>query len=185
MPDSYLLKCGNCQSDIAVTLTQAGQDLACVECGTNTMAPNMGGIRKLPRADDAATKTDRPANYSPLQRWLFAGGLTMAVIFGGIASVLYWQSSTRTSQFGIDVQLILDDHEKVISQMPPSQIYSISIEAGSEDFVPEYQEPFYRSEAKRGSIMTVVSYIFAGVSILGLLMIVSSLLMGGIGSRRR
>lgn len=178
MPDRYLFPCPFCEQSIPLTLTQAGRELRCQHCQKMVQTPSMGGIRKLPLEEGAsgAVKQSRRSGFSPLQGWLFAGGLTLAVLAGIASYTLYqYASSLRVK---IDIEEVIAKEQMMVDQMAPAEVYVVAAAAKEADFALEYREPEYRASDKQGEILSTVSYGLAGLSGLGLLMVLGSLLFG-------
>ena len=139
----------------------------------------MGGIRKLSieEGSTAAAKPSRRSGFSPLQGWLFAGGLTLAVL-AGIASFSIYRYAIKLKD-PRDVEVIIASENAKIDKMTSIELYAVALAAKEEDFALEYREPNYRASNKQGEILSTVSYGLAGLAGVGLLMVLGSLFGGG------
>jgi hypothetical protein len=173
MAGTHLFECPSCSSPNELSPKQAGQELPCSKCDAIFAAPKLGDLRKLPTkgpVDDGKTK----AAYSPLQGWLFAGGLTLAMIAGVGGWQLYSYGDSLKSK--IDIETEITQFNDWLDNQPPAQVYAESRISESQMGL-EYEEPEYRRHDKQSSIIKNFSYGLFALSAIGLLMLIGSFLI--------
>lgn len=174
MAGPYLFNCPSCSEANELSPKQAGQELPCSSCSAIFQAPKLGDIRKLPVHQDATQQEDSSTSYSPLQGWLFASGLTIAVLAGVGAWQLQAHAKTLASE--LDVQTEIKDFNTLVDSRSPAQIYVMST-AANEDFGVEYVELDYKRKNAQSKILTNVSYGIWGICGLGILLLIGSFLV--------
>ena len=179
MAARYAYECPECNSAIELSTTQAGQELQCDSCNANVVAPKLGVIKSLQRVDGGGVpskKTPKSAKTgSPLKRWLFTGGLLLAVL-GGIAGAA---AQYRANQFyaPVDIEAAIDAEFKTIDQAPATEIYGALVGSTAEDFTLEYSEAPYRTLNIKNKIIQWVAWSCFGVAGFGVLLLLSSFLL--------
>ncbi len=178
MPDRYLLPCPSCENAINLTLKQAGQELTCEGCNEPVQAPSMGGIRMLDLAEGGAiaAKANPGSSFSPLQRWLFAGGLTLAVLAGSASLGLYRYASSIHRE--VEIESVIEFEKEMVDKLRAAEVFAASVAASQNELALEYREPTYRGSNKQSEILSTVSYGLAGLAGVGVLSLLASLVMG-------
>ena len=179
MAARYAYECPECNSAIELSTTQAGQELQCDSCNANVVAPKLGVIKSLQRVDGGGVpskKTPKSAKTgSPLKRWLFTGGLLLAVL-GGIAGAA---AQYRANQFKVEVNIedIVKSEHKAIDEMPATEIYNLLTMATEDDFRLDYTEVGYRTLNIKNGIIQKVAWVCFGIAGFGLLLLLGSFLV--------
>jgi len=182
MPDRYIFPCPFCGHSLKLHLKQAGQELTCDACNKQVQAPSMGGIRKLSLEGGSSSEKPRSGSgFSPLQRWLFAGGLTLAVLAGSAAFGIYRYASSLHLE--VDIEGYIESEKAIVDSMGDADVFAVSVATKDSDLGLEYKEPDYKGANKQSEILSTVSYGLAGLAGLGALSVLASVVMGaGVGT---
>lgn len=173
MAAQYAWKCPQCEADIELSATQAGQQLACPACDASLTLPKLGVIKGLPVVGGVEAGPTRPRSGSvPLKSWLFAGGLLLAVL--GIVAGLAAQYRANQYHVPVDLDAVLESEYELIDEQPPAQLYGIAVAAMDESFALEYSEPAYRTRNIKSGIIEKVAWVCWGLAAVGVLMLLGS-----------
>ena len=173
MTGQYLFTCPSCQATNGLSPKQAGQELTCTDCNEGFQAPKLGDIRKLPVRDEGSSKKAKEKSYSPLQGWLFSGGLTLAMVAGIAGWFLNDYASSLSTD--VDIPAEVQRFNDLLDKQPPAEVYRLS-RVSEDDIALEYEEPMYKSFNKQSEILTYIAYGLYALCGIGLLMMISSFL---------
>lgn len=175
MTGQYLFTCPSCGAANRLSPKQAGQELNCTDCDAPFQAPKLGDIRKLPTDGDVDAKV-REKSYSPLRGWLFAGGLTLAVLAGGAGGYMHSKAAELSSAVNVNIPEEVQRFNDLLDKQPPAEIYRLS-RVSEDDIALEYQEPAYKRLNKESEIGTYSAYGLYGLCGVGVLMLLGSFLI--------
>ena len=176
MSSRYLFPCSQCDHELELVATQAGQEIDCPDCGQTIEAPKLGVLRQLPVVEQTAAKKTLGRN-TRLKRTLFATGLGLAVVLGGIGGALYKYASDMI----VDPQLekLFAQFDEEIEQMPTPQVLDIWSQMNFEEGLGEWREMGYARYRAQGTILQRVAYGVIGLAFVGLLMLIGSFMIKG------
>ncbi|MGI9473383.1 MAG: hypothetical protein ACR2NZ_17705 [Rubripirellula sp.] len=117
----HLLPCPNCQTEIQVAPSQAGDSLTCPECQTEVAIPRLGDLRQLPRAEQS--ESEEPTTSAGASGPARGGFLALA----GIALGSLLIAGYCGIRWGlIDVPATTDEHIAMIREqyasVPPAKL---------------------------------------------------------------
>ena len=170
MPETYLLPCSHCQASIEITPKFAGQAVSCKACEESVQAPAMREIRQLPLVDEAKTEVRRGAR-STSKSWLFSGGLLLAVVTAAIGFFLWnYASSLQTER---TVERDIEFGHKLLDEATPGVVWD-AWSSMSKTGLPDWKETKETRYNKQAGILKNFAYGLGGLSLLGLLLMISS-----------
>ncbi len=171
----YLLPCPQCQHPLELASRQAGQSVACSQCGHSFEAPRLGELKQLEQVTLADGGLPTAATSSILKRWLFTLGLAMTVLFAAAGIGVHQFASSIQQE--IDAEGALQGIGTRIEEMSDAEIYQFAASYDSEDTIGEYFQPGQVKGNKQGEILKIVAYGLLGLAATGLLMLVGSFLV--------
>ena len=174
MAVQYLLPCPKCKKTIPVVLKQAGQELTCEHCGHSFEVPKLGKLKQLEAFEEQDTRK-RQSKLNPLQAWLFAAGLVIAVVAGTSGAALYAYGDTLIADIDIDQEI--EQQLAYYDEFTPAQLYDVWKDLNADE-LGDWKENVTIRYNKQGRILQGVSYGVMGLSGLGLLMLISSFFVG-------
>ena len=110
-PNMHLLPCPECQTEIKVAPSQAGDTVTCQKCQHEVAIPKLGDLRQLPRVDDAA---DTASATSGGASGTVRGGFLGLALIGVICFLIAGYCGIRWSL--IDVPTTTDEHVAMIRE---------------------------------------------------------------------
>lgn len=106
----HLFRCPNCQRDLPVSPTQAGETIRCEGCLTDVALPRLGELRRLPPVDGG----ERHAADDPGPP---VGARVAFGIFGGVAAVsLIVAAFAAVQALAVDVPRTTESHIEEIRE---------------------------------------------------------------------
>lgn len=175
MPSRFLFPCPNCNLNIELVATQAGQSIECPECNLETEAPKLGTLRQLPVVEQA--QSPKKSRNSGFKRSLFTAGLAILVLMGGIGAALYNYASSMIVDPQLDLVFASMTEELEKKQAP--ELLDIWAQMRFEEGIGEWREMGYARYRTQGTILRRVSYGLFGIASIGLLMLLGSFMIKG------
>ena len=172
MAAQYAWKCPQCGADIELSTTQAGQELGCPACEASLTLPKLGVIKQLPLIGGETGPAGSRSGSVPMNRWLFAGGLLLAVL--GLVAGLAAQYRANQYRVEIDLDAAIESEYELIDEHPPAQLYALTVSSLDESFALEYSEPVYRTRNIKSGIIEKVAWVCWGLAGTGVLLLLSS-----------
>ena len=172
MSTRFLYSCPQCDRQIALVATQAGQNIECPGCHLQSEAPKLGVLRQLPVLEQA-----QPEITSGVKRALFTIGLAMAVLLGGIGTALYNYASNLIVDPQLDRVFITVSEE--LEKQPAPELLDIWSQLKFEEGIGEWRELGFARYKTQGNILKLVSYGLLTLVSVGLIMLIGSFLIKG------
>lgn len=167
----YSLACPACQHANEVTTTQAGQEIACINCQAPTQVPRLGELRKLPLVSNS-----EPASISKNKKGggLFVFGLFLLLLGGAGGGGLYYYGSQKLIPY--NVEKYVNETSKQIDEFGINELVAVYSDLPVEKGLGPWKERSYVSSNKQGEILIQISYGLMGMGVVGLLFMLTGLL---------
>lgn len=175
MPSRFLFPCPECNRNIELVATQAGQRIVCPECNLQTEAPKLGILRQLPVVEQ--TQSAKTSRNSGFKRTMFTAGLAISVLMGGIGAALYNYASSMIIDPQLD--LVFASMTEELEKKNAPELLDIWSQMRFEDGIGEWREMGYARYRTQGTILKKVSYGLFGIASIGLLMLIGSFMIKG------
>ena len=177
MSPRYLFPCSQCEHKFELVSKQAGQDLACPDCGAATQAPKLGTLKQLEQVDSGEAPANRIQN-SKSGSWknlLFVSGLALAILAGAAGFALYRYAQSKVIEF--DVAGRVEKYEQWIDEQPPTNVLRTYVQLDTSKGLPEWVEQPHVGSNKQAAILKNFAYGLFGLAGLGLLTLLGSFLV--------
>ncbi len=169
----YLFPCPECGHSVELVATQAGQQVVCSGCQHVFEAPRLGEMRQLPKVGNESAKP----TYSPLKRFLFAGGLALFVVLGLSGLGLYQYASSMIIELNLEESFV--GWNQHVDDMSPDDLWqewnAMDVKAG----LGQWEEQVFARYETQGKILQTMAVALLGLAGLGALMMISSLFVRG------
>ncbi len=170
MSTRFLYSCPQCDHQIELVATQAGQNIECPDCQLQSEAPKLGLLRQLPVLEQAQAKST-----SGVKRGLFTIGLAMLVLLGGIGTALYNYASNLIIDPQLDKVFVTVSEE--LEKQPAPELLDIWSQLEFEKGIGEWRELGFARYKTQGNILKLISYGLLTLASVGLLMLIGSFLI--------
>ena len=175
MANKYLLPCHTCDHQFEVEVGQAGQELTCPRCDSQTMVPTMGQIRKLEMVETTAPRVAIPekTGHQGLKGWLFAGGLTLFILALAAGIALWFYAESLITR--VDVEALVQSAVEPVDQLSPGELWDYWHEmVGTTEALPEWQETVTQGQTRQGEYLLIFAYALFGIAAVGLFSMLAS-----------
>lgn len=172
----YLFPCGNCDHVFELVAKQAGQDLKCPDCAVVSSAPKLGSLRQLETTGDSDPTSGRSANGGA-KNGLFVVGLALAIFAGAAAVGLYQYGGSMINEF--DIHQVVDNFDQWMDDRSPAEVVAVYEGLNIDEGLGDWEEQPHVGNNRQGKILQNVSYGLMGLSGIGVLLLVGSLLTTG------
>ncbi len=170
----FLYPCPQCDHQVELVTAQAGQDIECPGCQQILEAPKLGIMRQLPAVGGHAQKVN---SGSGLKRFLFAGGLSLAVLLGASGWAVYKYSSKMIIEVDWDHAFadLEASHKDLTGAELLYELDKMELSRG----IGEWEEQDLTKNRTQGKYLQYFSYGLFGGAGIGALMIIASFLVKG------
>lgn len=177
MAQLYLLPCGSCDHEIEIELKQAGSSVTCPACQAETMAPTMGGIKKLELSESSGImvnpKEDSAAGrHYGMKQWLFTGGLLILVLAAVSGFAIWFYADSLVTISNLDAKVA--DANRNIPDLSPAEVWDAWDDLTSGGPLAEWKENVQMGQNKQAAYLKTMAYGFMGIALIGLLSLLSS-----------
>ncbi len=171
----FLYPCPHCDHQVELQTAQAGQDIECPSCQQKLEAPKLGVMRQLPIVGGDAPKSK--SGNSGLKRFLFAGGLALAVLLGASGWAIYQYGSRMIIDVNWDeaIGMMEADHENLTGSELLIEFNKMDVSRG----IGEWEEQELTKNRTQGIYLRYFSFALMGGAGIGLLMILASFMVKG------
>ncbi len=170
----FLFNCPNCNHQIELLATQAGQELTCSACEQGFEAPKLGILNQLPTVGD---QRNEHSAHTDLKRLLFSGGLVLAVLMGAAGYALNSYASKLI--VNVDLEGFQSDWSAEVEAMTPVELLQQWDSMVFERGLGEWQEQVFARYKTQGTYLQYLAYGLLCLAAIGVMMIISSFLLKG------
>lgn len=168
----YRLPC-TCGQSVVVETTQAGETVSC-QCGRTLEVPTLRALRQLePAVEDGPARPTRDT-WSIRQGILFGIGLVV-LLAGAITAGLSYYQRSQVDTF-MPSEEIIDQWVREVDQWPAERLWAFWVEV-RDDKLPPVLSPHMQRVSHARQLMRF-TWSGIAVSVLGLIVVVSALLIG-------
>ena len=173
MAQNHLFSCTNCEKDFPVNDRSAGMPVSCPFCEHINNLPGMRQIRALPIAEGTPLKKSR--KESSAKRFLFSGGLLVAVIGGLLGIALSYYADSLATELRLEEKI--DFGNQYVDDMTPGHLWE-AWDAMATKGLPDWQETHDVRYNKQAGYLKSIAYGLFGICGIGLLSLLLSFVVG-------